>query len=100
MQRQLRACSASFWTRRGNFVDMADIYGDGRSEEITSQAIQGQRDQVVLATNLRHAKGDPSSATGLSRRHILASNAPPSAIGGSWTWRARVQKPETRPTSG
>jgi aryl-alcohol dehydrogenase-like predicted oxidoreductase len=56
----------------GNFVDTADVYAGGRSEEITGQAIQGRRDQVVLATKVRHATGDAPNDTGLSRRHILA----------------------------
>jgi aryl-alcohol dehydrogenase-like predicted oxidoreductase len=56
----------------GNFVDTADVYAGGRSEEIVGQAIRGRRDQVVLATKVRHATGDAPNDTGLSRRHILA----------------------------
>ena len=33
-----------------NFIDTADVYGDGRSESLVAEAIRGQRDQVVLST--------------------------------------------------
>jgi aryl-alcohol dehydrogenase-like predicted oxidoreductase len=56
----------------GNFVDTADVYAGGRSEEIIGQALQGRRDQVVLATKVRHRTGDSPNDVGLSRRHILA----------------------------
>src|SRR6266480_2549856 len=36
----------------GNFLDTADIYASGRSEEIVGQAIKGKRDQIVLATKV------------------------------------------------
>ena len=56
----------------GNFVDTADVYAGGRSEQITGQALQGRRDRVVLATKVRHATGDGPNDTGLSRHHILS----------------------------
>lgn len=56
----------------GNFIDTADVYAGGRSEVITSQAIQGRRDHVVVATKVRHATSDAPNDIGLSRRHILA----------------------------
>jgi len=56
----------------GNFVDTADVYAGGRSEEITGRAIRNRRDQVVLATKVRFATGDAPNDAGLSRRHILA----------------------------
>lgn len=33
-----------------NFIDTADVYGDGVSEEIVAEAIKGQRDKVVIST--------------------------------------------------
>lgn len=33
-----------------NFIDTADVYGDGHSEELISRVIKGRRDQVVVAT--------------------------------------------------
>ncbi|TVY01449.1 aldo/keto reductase [Cohnella terricola] len=35
-----------------NFLDTADLYDDGRNEEIVGKAIQGRRDRVVLATKV------------------------------------------------
>jgi aryl-alcohol dehydrogenase-like predicted oxidoreductase len=55
----------------GNFVDTADIYGSGVSEEITGRAIAGRRDEVVLATKVRWAMGDGPNDIGLSRRHVI-----------------------------
>jgi aryl-alcohol dehydrogenase-like predicted oxidoreductase len=56
----------------GNFIDTADVYAGGRSEEIIGQALQGRRDLVVLATKVRHRTGDSPNDVGLSRRHIFA----------------------------
>src|SRR3712207_3110262 len=33
-----------------NFIDTADVYGDGRSESLVSKAISGRRDEVILST--------------------------------------------------
>ncbi len=33
-----------------NFIDTADVYGDGVSEEIVAEAVKGKRDQVVIST--------------------------------------------------
>jgi aryl-alcohol dehydrogenase-like predicted oxidoreductase len=57
----------------GTFVDTADVYGSGVSEEITGRAIAGRRDQVVLATKVRWAMGEGRNDIGLSRRHVLAA---------------------------
>jgi aryl-alcohol dehydrogenase-like predicted oxidoreductase len=57
----------------GNFVDTADIYGSGVSEEITGRAIAGRRDEVVLATKVRWAMGEGPNDIGLSRRHVIAA---------------------------
>lgn len=55
----------------GNFIDTANVYGDGRSEEIVGQSLSGRRDKVVLATKVRHRRGEGTNDLGLSRRHIL-----------------------------
>lgn len=55
----------------GNFIDTANVYAGGRSEEIVGEALQGRRDQVVLATKVRHRRGPGANDTGLSRRHII-----------------------------
>jgi aryl-alcohol dehydrogenase-like predicted oxidoreductase len=56
----------------GTFVDTADVYGPGTSEEITGRAIAGRRDGVVLATKVRFPMGDGPNDAGLSRRHVIA----------------------------
>lgn len=59
-----------------NFIDTADVYNDGRSEEITGRLIRGERDWWVLATKLANPTGQGPNDRGLSRRHcILAAEA-------------------------
>lgn len=57
----------------GNHIDTANVYADGRSEEVVGAAIKGRRDQVVLATKVRFAMGQGANDQGLSRYHILKS---------------------------
>jgi len=56
----------------GNFIDTADVYAKGRSEEITGKALKGRRDRVVLATKVRGRMSDDPNDVGLSRRHVIA----------------------------
>ena len=55
----------------GNFLDTANVYSSGVSEEITGEVIKPFRDDVVLATKVRFAMGDGPNDVGLSRRHII-----------------------------
>ena len=55
----------------GNFIDTADVYSNGVSEEITGRAIRDKRQQVVLATKVAGPMGSGPNDLGLSRRHIL-----------------------------
>ncbi len=57
----------------GNFIDTADVYSAGRSEEMIGQWIKtsGKRHQVVLATKCRGAMSPLPNDQGLSRRHIM-----------------------------
>jgi aryl-alcohol dehydrogenase (NADP+) len=41
-----------------NFIDTADVYGYGESEEIVGKAVRGRRDDVVLATKVHHPMSD------------------------------------------
>lgn len=66
-----REMIAQFLDAGGNFVDTANVYADGRSEEIVGDALQGQRDSVILATKVRFRRGNAPNDIGLSRRHIL-----------------------------
>ncbi|WP_414899774.1 aldo/keto reductase [Sphingomonas flavalba] len=57
-----------------NFVDTANMYSLGLSEQITGQAIRNlglRREDVVLATKVMGAMGDGPNDRGLSRGHIL-----------------------------
>ncbi|MFG2169172.1 aldo/keto reductase [Micromonospora chersina] len=54
-----------------NFVDTADMYGQGETEEIVGKALQGRRDDVVLATKVHFTMGEGRNRSGNSRRWIL-----------------------------
>jgi hypothetical protein len=55
-----------------DFIDTADVYSQGESEEIVSKAlVGGKRDQVVLATKFWGQMGEGANRTGASRRWIV-----------------------------
>jgi aryl-alcohol dehydrogenase-like predicted oxidoreductase len=55
-----------------NFIDTADVYSAGESEEIVGKALAGgKRDNVVLATKVGFPMGDDPSLRGASRRRII-----------------------------
>lgn len=54
-----------------NFIDTADVYNEGRSEEITGRAIRADRNRWVLATKVANAMGPGPNERGLSRKWIL-----------------------------
>ena len=54
-----------------NFVDTADVYSDGISEEIVGAALRGRRDDVVLATKFFVSMGEDPNRRGGSRRWIV-----------------------------
>jgi len=59
-----------------NFVDTADVYSAGESEEIVGKALRGRRDDVVLATKFfmpmgTGPMGDGPNRGGASRRYIM-----------------------------
>src|SRR5213592_278464 len=51
-----------------NFVDTADVYSAGESEQIVGKALQGKRDDVVLATKVHGVMGTDPNKAGNSRR--------------------------------
>jgi aryl-alcohol dehydrogenase-like predicted oxidoreductase len=55
-----------------NFVDTADVYSSGESEEIVGKALKGRRDDIVLATKFWGSMGDDPNRRGVSRRWIIA----------------------------
>jgi aryl-alcohol dehydrogenase-like predicted oxidoreductase len=54
-----------------NFVDTADVYSAGESEEIVGKALKGRRDDVVLATKFFMPMGEGANRSGGSRRYIM-----------------------------
>jgi len=54
-----------------NFVDTADVYSNGESEEIIGKALKGRRDDVVLATKFWGPMGEGPNRGGVSRRWII-----------------------------
>src|SRR5262249_6819016 len=55
-----------------NFIDTADVYSGGESEEIVGQALKGRRDGIVLASKVNMAMGgDDPLRRGNSRRWIV-----------------------------
>ena len=57
-----------------NFIDTADVYSEGLSEQITGQALKNlkvPRDNVVVATKVFGAMGEGPNSRGLTRSHIL-----------------------------
>lgn len=71
---------AAYLDAGGNFIDTADVYSKGISEEICGRAIRTRRDRVILATKghfpVVRKFGEPpehENATGSSRRHLTAA---------------------------
>ena len=50
-----------------NFIDTADAYSHGESEEIVGEALLGRRDEVVLATKFHARMGEGPNRSGNSR---------------------------------
>jgi len=68
-----KACAALFRRCQDagiNFVDTANVYADGRSEEILGRLIKGCREELVIASKVGFATGPGVNKSGLSRRHI------------------------------
>jgi aryl-alcohol dehydrogenase-like predicted oxidoreductase len=54
----------------GNFIDTADAYAEGRSEEICGKALRNRRTRAVLASKCTMPVGAGSNDRGASRKHI------------------------------
>lgn len=58
-----------------NFIDTANVYSEGLSEEVTGKAIRNlglKRDDLVIATKVRGKMGKGPNDQGLTRKHILS----------------------------
>lgn len=53
-----------------NFFDCANVYNEGRAEEILGRCIKGCRDELVITTKVFGQAGSDINSKGLSRRHI------------------------------
>jgi 1-deoxyxylulose-5-phosphate synthase len=56
-----------------NFFDTADVYSHGRSEEIVGRALEGRRNDVVMATKVGLPMGEGPGDRGLGDRHVRQS---------------------------
>jgi aryl-alcohol dehydrogenase-like predicted oxidoreductase len=56
-----------------NLFDTADIYSDGRSEEVLGQALEGKRDRALISTKATFRLGDGPNDVGSSRYHLRRS---------------------------
>jgi aryl-alcohol dehydrogenase-like predicted oxidoreductase len=70
-----RAVMASYTDLGGNFIDTADVYAGGRSEEMIGAFVAERsiRDRTVIATKSGFATGDGYHSGGNGARHIMAS---------------------------
>ena len=61
------------WEAGINFFDTADMYSNGRSEEVVGRALKelARRDEVVIATKLFNPMGPKPTQKGLSRKHVM-----------------------------
>jgi aryl-alcohol dehydrogenase-like predicted oxidoreductase len=68
-----------------NFIDTANTYEKGRSEEVTGRAIRAKRNHWVLATKLAQPMGNGPNDRGLSRRNMVAAvDASLKRLGTDW----------------
>ena len=78
-----------------NFIDTADVYARGESEEIVGKALKGRRDNVVLATKVHGTMGDDPNQFGNSRRWIAKEcDASLKRLGTDWIDLYQIHRPE------
>ena len=56
-----------------NMFDSADVYSNGRAEEILGQALKGRRDRVLISTKGTFRAGEGINDVGSSRHHLIAA---------------------------
>jgi aryl-alcohol dehydrogenase-like predicted oxidoreductase len=79
-----------------NFIDTADVYSRGESEEIVGKALSGgKRDNVVLATKVHGTMGDDPNEFGNSRRWIMREvDNSLRRLGTDWIDLYQIHRPE------
>ena len=80
-----------------NFVDTADVYSQGESEEIVGKALKGRRDDVVLATKVHGTMGEGENRSGNSRRWIRYEvEQSLRRLGTDWIDLYQIHRPDPR----
>ena len=79
-----------------NFIDTADVYSRGESEEIVGKALKGgRRDSVILATKVHGTMGDDPNAFGNSRRWLIREvENSLRRLGTDWIDLYQIHRPE------
>jgi aryl-alcohol dehydrogenase-like predicted oxidoreductase len=79
-----------------NFIDTADVYARGESEEIVGKALAGgRRDNVILATKVHGSMGDDPNQFGNSRRWIVREVEDSlRRLGTDWIDLYQIHRPE------
>ena len=78
-----------------NFIDTADVYSKGESEEIVGKALRARRDEVVLATKVHGSMGKDPNAFGNSRRWIMQEcENSLRRLGTDWIDLYQIHRPE------
>ena len=78
-----------------NFIDTADVYSRGESEEIVGKALKGKRENVVLATKVHGTMGDDPNEFGNSRRWIIREvDNSLRRLGTDWIDLYQIHRPE------
>src|ERR1700732_5121152 len=79
-----------------NFIDTADGYSRGESEEIVGKALEGgRRDNVILATKVHGTMGDDPNEFGNSRRWIVREvENSLRRLGTDWIALYKIHQPE------
>jgi aryl-alcohol dehydrogenase-like predicted oxidoreductase len=78
-----------------NFVDTADVYSNGESEQIVGKALKGRRDDVVLATKFAMPMGaDPNRRGGSARWINLAVEASLRRLDTEWIDLYQIHRPD------
>jgi aryl-alcohol dehydrogenase-like predicted oxidoreductase len=79
-----------------NFIDTADVYARGESEQIVGKALaQGKRDNVILATKVHGTMGDDPNEFGNSRRWIIREvENSLRRLGTDWIDLYQIHRPE------
>src|SRR6202012_1705344 len=79
----------------GNFIDTANIYTGGESEEVGGRAIKARRDAAVLATKGYGPIGTGPNTTGLSRKYLTrALEASLRRLGPDYIDRYQCHRPD------